>query len=130
MNAADEPVDVYDRLADAMDALPSGFTRTPSGLEMKLLRLVFTPEEALVASMMSRKLETAAEIAERVGLPEEKVTVLLESMIPRRMVRADTLALETGVKGLGKVEAKPGQEPSAARLAILQRAYESVRTGA
>ena len=105
--------DVYERLADAMDALPAGFTRTPSRLEMKLLKLVFTPEEALVASTLSRKLETAAEIAERVGLPEDEVTVLLESMIPRRMVRADTLALETGVKGLGKVEAKPGQEPKA-----------------
>ncbi len=40
---------------------------------------------------MSRKLETAAEIAERVGLPEDEVTVLLESMIPQRMVRVDTL---------------------------------------
>ena len=39
--------------------------------------------------------------------------MLLESMIPRRMVRADTLALETGVKGFGKVEAKPGQKPKA-----------------
>ena len=34
-------------------------------------------------------------------------------MIPRRMVRADTLALETGVKGLGKVEAKATQEAKA-----------------
>ena len=41
-------------------------------------------------------------------MSEDEVTVLLESMIPRRMVKADTLALETGVKGLGKVEAKPG----------------------
>jgi len=38
---------------------------------------------------------------------------LLESMIPRRMVRADTLALETGVKGLGEVEAEPGHEKKA-----------------
>ena len=35
--------------------------------------------------------------------------MLLEGMIPRRMVRVDTLALESGVKGLGKVEAKPGE---------------------
>jgi len=34
-------------------------------------------------------------------------------MIPRRMVRADTLALETGVKGLGKIEAKAGDTPKA-----------------
>jgi hypothetical protein len=99
--------DIYERLADALDALPAGFTRTPSKLKIKLIKLVFTPEEALVASTLIRKLETAAEIAERVGLPEDEVTVLLESMIPRRMVKADTLALETGVKGLGKVEAKP-----------------------
>ena len=113
MNNTDKTVDIYERLADALDALPAGFTRTPSKLEIKLIKLVFTPEEALVASTLSRKLETAAEIAKRVGLPEDKVTVLLEGMIPRRMVRADTLALETGVKGLGKVEAKPGQKAQA-----------------
>ncbi len=108
MNAFEGHDDVYERLADAMDAQPAGFTRTPNKLEIKLLRLVFTPEEALVASTMSRKLETAAEIAERVGLPEDEVTVLLESMVPRRMVRLDTLALESGVKGLGLTEDRPG----------------------
>jgi Na+-translocating ferredoxin:NAD+ oxidoreductase subunit B len=109
MNNPDKSVDIYERLADALDALPAGFTRTPSKLEIKLIKLVFTPEEVLVAGTLSRTLETAAEIAERVGMPEDKVTVLLEGMIPRRMVRADTLALETGVKGLGKVETKPGE---------------------
>jgi ferredoxin len=113
MNTTDKPVDVYERLADALEALPAGFTRTPSKLEIKLIKLVFTAEEASLAGQLSRKLETAAQIAERVGLPEDQVTVLLESMIPRRMVKADTLALETGVKGLGKVEAKPGQKPQA-----------------
>jgi len=113
MSNTDKSEDIYERLADALDALPAGFTRTPSKLEIKLIKLVFTPEEALVASTLSRKLETAAEIAKRVGLPEVEVTALLESMIPRRMVKADTLALETGVKGLGKVEAKPGQKVQA-----------------
>lgn len=111
MKNYEESVDVYERLADALDALPAGFTRTPSGLEIKLMKLVFSPEEAYLAGLLSRKLETAAEIANRVGMDEARVTVLLESMIPRRMVRTDTLALETGVEGLGKVEAKPGQEP-------------------
>jgi len=109
----DTSVDVYERLADAMDALPSGFTRTPSKLESELCKIVFTYEEASLAGQLTRTPETAAEIAKRVGLNEEEVTVLLESMGPRRMVRADTLALETGVKGLGKVEAKAGQEPKA-----------------
>jgi electron transport complex protein RnfB len=106
MSNPDESVDVYERLADAMDAQPAGFTRTPNKLEIKLLRLVFKPEQALVASTMSRKLETAAEIAARVGLPEDEVTVILESMVPRRMVRLDTLALESGQKGVDKLEVK------------------------
>ena len=105
MKNADTSVDVYERLADAMDALPSGFTRTPSKLEIELIKIVFTHEEASLAGQLTRTPETAAEIAKRVGLDEEKVTVLLESMIPPRKVRADTLALESGVKGLGKIEA-------------------------
>jgi len=102
--------DIYEKLADAIDALPAGFTRTPSKSEIKLIKMVFSPEEALVASSMSRKFETADKIAERVGLPLDKVTVLLEGMIPRRMVKDETIALESGVKGLGKIEAKPGQK--------------------
>jgi len=113
MSKSSKSEDIYERLADALDALPAGFTRTPSKLEIKLIKMVFTPEEALIASTLSRKPETADEIAKRVGLPLDKVTVLLEGMIPRRMVRLDTLALETGVKGLGKVEAKPGQKAQA-----------------
>jgi Na+-translocating ferredoxin:NAD+ oxidoreductase subunit B len=113
MKLTEDPAVIYERLADALDALPGGFTRTSSKLELKLIELVFTPIEALVAGSLSRKLETAAEIAERVGLPEAEVTVLLESMIPRRMVKADTLALETGVPGLGKIEAKPGRQVEA-----------------
>src|SRR5271157_6421228 len=113
MSTSDQSVDVYERLADALEALPSGFTRTPSKLEIKLIKLVFTREEASLAGQLRRTLETAAEIAERVGLPEAEVTVLLESMIPRRTVRADTLALESGLKGLGKVEATSGQKPAA-----------------
>ena len=71
-------MDIYGRLADALEALPAGFTRTPSRLEIRLLELVFTPEEAALAGQLSRRLETAAEIADRVGLDEATVTVLLE----------------------------------------------------
>jgi Na+-translocating ferredoxin:NAD+ oxidoreductase subunit B len=113
MITQDLSVDVYERLADALDALASGFTRTPSKAEIKLIKLTFTYEEAWLAGQLSRTPETAAEIAQRVNLDQAEVTSLLESMIPRRMVRADTLALESGVKGLGKIEATPGHETKA-----------------
>jgi len=116
MSNTDRSEDIYERLADALDALPAGFTRTPSKVEIKLIKMVFTPDEALVAGQLSRKLETAAEIAKRVGLPEAEVTVLLESMIPKAMVRADMVTFQSGVTGLGKVEVSAGQKPTAESL--------------
>jgi len=70
MITPDPSVNVYERLADALDALPSGFTRTPSKLEIKLIKLTFTYEEAWLAGQLTRIPETAAEIAKRVGLEE------------------------------------------------------------
>ena len=110
--------DVYEKLADALEALPSGFTRTPGKLEIELIKIVFTYEEAWLAGQLTRTPETAAEIAQRVDLDEEKVTVLLKSMIPPRKVRADSLALESGIKGFGKVEANPSQQPKAEKYRL------------
>jgi len=45
MNKTDKSTDAYERLADVLDATPQGFPRMKSGVEIKLLKLVFTPEE-------------------------------------------------------------------------------------
>jgi len=37
---------VYERLADQLDALPNGFPRTESGVEIRLLEKMVAPEEA------------------------------------------------------------------------------------
>ncbi len=87
MGNPDKSADVYERLAQAMDALPGGFARTESGVEMELLKMAFSPDEARVACHMTRTPETPAQIAKRAGLPEDEVTILLKAMIPRRMVR-------------------------------------------
>jgi len=90
MSNTDKQIDIYERLAAAQEALPHGFPRTPSGVEIKLIKKAFTPEEVSLAGQLTRFPETAAEIAKRVGLDEAEVTVLLESMIPRRLVRLDS----------------------------------------
>ena len=90
MSSPGESVDIYERLAAAQEALPHGFPRTASGVKLKLIRMAFTPEEVSLAGQLSRTPETAAEIAKRVGLEEAQVTALLESLVPRRLVRLDS----------------------------------------
>ena len=41
---------IYERLAKALKALPGGFARTESGVEMELLKMAFSPEEAWLAA--------------------------------------------------------------------------------
>jgi Pyruvate/2-oxoacid:ferredoxin oxidoreductase delta subunit len=90
MSQTDKSIDIYERLAAAQEALPHGFPRTASGVELKLIKMAFTPEEVSLAGQLTRFPETAAEIANRVGLAEAYVTVLLEGLIPRRLVRLDS----------------------------------------
>ncbi len=67
--------DYYERLANALDALPNGFPRMPSGVEIRLLRKAFSEEEAEVTGYMSGTYETAREIAARAGLTEHRANV-------------------------------------------------------
>ena len=89
MSKPEKKIDIYERLAAAQEALPHGFPRTKSGVEMKLIKMAFTPEEVALAGQLTRFPETATEIAKRVGGDVAEVTALLESLIPRRLVRLD-----------------------------------------
>ena len=80
-------IESYERLVDALDALPNGFPRTPSGAEFQLLKKAFTAEEVDLAGHMSRTYETAAQIAERVSLTEDKVKEMLDGLLPRALVK-------------------------------------------
>jgi Na+-translocating ferredoxin:NAD+ oxidoreductase subunit B len=90
MSTPEHSVDIYERLAAAQEALPHGFPRTPSGVELKLIKMAFSPEEVALAGQLSRIPETAAEIATRVGGDEAQVRETLESLVPRRLVRLDS----------------------------------------
>jgi Pyruvate/2-oxoacid:ferredoxin oxidoreductase delta subunit len=90
MSNAEYSDDIYERLVDAMDALPHGFARTPSRVELRLIKMSFTPEEVWLAGQLTRFPETPAEIAKRVGRDESQVRETLESLIPRRLVRLDS----------------------------------------
>lgn len=61
--------DMYYRLAKLLDTLPNGFPATPSGLEIKILKRIFTPDEAALFCDLRLTPETAEEIAQRTGRP-------------------------------------------------------------
>ena len=59
-------------------------------MELRLIKMSFTPEEVWLAGHLTRFPETAAEIAKRVGRDEAQVRETLESLIPKRLVRLDS----------------------------------------
>ena len=87
MNNTNESIDVYERLANVLDATPQGFPRMKSGVEIKLLKLVFTPEEVSLASYLTTTYEYPADIARRAGIDVEDAIVILSGLISRKLVR-------------------------------------------
>ena len=72
--------DIYQKLAEHLDTLPQRFpTNTGTGLELKVLQHIFTPEEAEMAIQLKPMPELPADIAKRIGKdPEETATLLLK----------------------------------------------------
>jgi ferredoxin len=84
----------YKKLATKLDEIPNGFPPARSGVELKLLAKLFTPDEACLASTMSLKHQSIKIIAENSGLEELKVKPLLISMVKKGLI---DLSKEEGV---------------------------------
>jgi electron transport complex protein RnfB len=76
----------YQRLAAKLDEIPNGFPQTRSGVELRLLAKLFTPEEAGLASAMSLVHQTIKTIAGNSNLEELKVKPLLISMVKKGLI--------------------------------------------
>jgi Fe-S-cluster-containing hydrogenase component 2 len=72
--------EVYRKLAKVLDTLPNGFPATESGAELKLLKKIFTPEQADLFCDMRLSFETAADVAKRTGRPLEGLEDKLRGM--------------------------------------------------
>jgi electron transport complex protein RnfB len=80
--------DPYRKLAERLDAIPNGFPSTESGIELRLLAKMFTPEEAALASVMSLTKEPAATIAARAGRSPEDAYRILKTMARKGLIIA------------------------------------------
>ncbi|MBN2677330.1 MAG: 4Fe-4S binding protein [Anaerolineaceae bacterium] len=81
--------DVFIDLAAALDRLPNGFPQTPSRVEIRILKKIFSPEEAALAGQLTGKYETIKEIATRAGLNEGDINRALLSMAQRGLLWAE-----------------------------------------
>jgi len=72
--------DVYKRLAKKLDALPNGFPATENGVELRILRKIFAPEDAEFALKLKPMPETAEQIARRLRRPAESTRATLDQM--------------------------------------------------
>ncbi len=78
--------DVYQNLAKHLDDLPTGFPSTESGVEIRILKRLFSPEEAKIAVGLKMKQEPAGVIAGRLGMDENKISPILEKMSQKGLI--------------------------------------------
>lgn len=71
---------LYKDLRQHLDNLPGGFPETSSGVELKILKHLFTLEEASLALNLTLMSEDAATIAYRINRPLDETKKLLETM--------------------------------------------------
>jgi Pyruvate/2-oxoacid:ferredoxin oxidoreductase delta subunit len=78
--------DVYTKLREFLDRLPGGYPETPTGVEIRILKKLFRPEDAELALQLKAVPETVSEIAKRVGRPEAELAKKLEDMSQRGLI--------------------------------------------
>lgn len=78
--------DVYQRLAHHLNELPAGFPPTESGVELRILRRLFTPDEAELALHLTLLAEPVRVVAHRAGLDEAEVGRRLYEMSRKGLI--------------------------------------------
>lgn len=75
--------ELYHKLAKVLDTLPNGFPPTQNGLEIRLLKKIFSPKQAELFCELKLIFETAEQVAKRTGRPLEGLEEMLTAMWER-----------------------------------------------
>ncbi len=78
--------DIYNKLRKQMDQYSVGFPETKSGIELKILKKLFTEEEAGIYLDLSLLLETAHSFADRTNRDMSYSVKLLETMAQKGLI--------------------------------------------
>ncbi len=77
---------VYKQLAEHLDKLPGTFPATDSGVELRILKRLFTPEEAHIAIHLSMMPAPASVIAQRMSTDEDSLAPMLLKMSHKGLI--------------------------------------------
>lgn len=78
--------DIFRRLQEQLDQYSIGFPATESGVELRILKAMFTEDEAALFTEMTAELETAASVAHRLQRPAEEMSQRLEAMAAKGLL--------------------------------------------
>jgi len=78
--------DVYTKLREFLDKLPAGFPETPTGVEIKILKKMFTPEQAELTMKLKSEPESVSAIAKRIGMDENELAGKLVMMAKNGLI--------------------------------------------
>ena len=78
--------DIYQKLSRHLDNLPGGFPPTETGVELRILHRLFTPEEAELALHLTLIPEEPRVIARRAGMTTETASERLEEMVKKGLI--------------------------------------------
>lgn len=81
--------EIYSVLADKLNALPNGFPRTKSGVELKLLERIFSQDEAEFAVKLPGEFTFIEEIADQTGLTTREVRRNAMALVKRELAWFD-----------------------------------------
>ncbi|MFC1635312.1 4Fe-4S binding protein [Planctomycetota bacterium] len=79
-------MDIYQRLVQHLDNLPGGFPSTESGVELRILKRPFTPDDAELALCLSLIPEEPRVIARRAGISCEDTERRLAKMVDKGLI--------------------------------------------
>jgi len=78
--------EIYQRLVEHLDQMPGGFGPSTTGADIRLLEMLFTPDEARLAVHVTLDRADAATIAERAAQSADVVAPMLDEMARKGLI--------------------------------------------
>ena len=86
---------IYEKLRDRLDTFSSGYPKTDSGIEIDILKKLFTDDEAALFLELYPFLESPENVAQRLGRDQQTVAAIMDSMAKNGLLFRQTSGAQT-----------------------------------